>query len=295
MSQTVRTEDPTVPAARSRRGLTWTARTSPSCRRTCCQGRELCGAASPARPSPAAGPGRSPGAYIRRPPRAAPRADLRPGAASEGWAPGPSPRSRSGPRPGPRQTAVRTAARTPGGAGLVGGRAGGRGRGRRLPAQNQSDQLRAGRLLAQVLRPGPGCPGRGWDPQIGVRLSSLPGTDCARETESRKPGWNGAQVPRSGVQSAPRSPALAEVGGAAPPQERASEALLPAIACRSAEPRRRQGHDSLWCWTLGPRGRVWDSPAAALLAWKAGGPWVTRTGTRQPEATHLAPFTCHLG
>lgn len=34
-------------------------------------GRELCGAVSPVCPSPAAGPGRSPGAYIRRPPRAA--------------------------------------------------------------------------------------------------------------------------------------------------------------------------------------------------------------------------------
>lgn len=104
-------EDPKVPAAprTPTPRLTWTARTSPSCRRTCCRAASSAGPAHLCAPPPP--PAQVGHLALISAARPAPRADLRPGAASEGWAPGPSPRSppRSPPRP---QTDCRADRRT---------------------------------------------------------------------------------------------------------------------------------------------------------------------------------------
>lgn len=169
-----------LPAAR----LTWTAPTSPSCRRTCCRrNHALRGPPHLRAPPPPPAQVSRPGLY----PPPAPRRALicrweRPrGVGSQIAAQVPAP------APAPGHRAARTARRTPGRRG-AGPRAA-QGEGGRLPAQNQSDQLGAGRLLAQVSRPR--VPGWGRDPQIGVRLSSLPGTFLARETRGRyrNLGW----------------------------------------------------------------------------------------------------------
>lgn len=125
-----------------------------------------------------------------------------------------------------------------------------RSEGGRLPAQNQSDQLGAGRLLAQVSRPrvpaGGGTADRG-------QAELTAGNDFAREPQGRKPGREPGAVPQSPVESA-----LRVRDGPRPPPPPPPRRL-------SAPPRPATGPRTGWAAPLGNatlrlRAAGWERP-----------------------------------
>lgn len=240
------------------------------------------GGRSPARPSPAA----AQGGHLGAPPPA-PRADSPPGAPPGVGAPV------AAPVPAPasaRRTHGRSDPDRPAGAGLVCGRP---GRARApLPAQNQSDQLRAGRLRAQVPRPGRraggGTAGR------GQAERTAPGADSAERTEGP---WAGGRagtgrarpvIPGGRARGDPGDPGRAlPTGRPGPPAARSAAPVQRTRARPGRGDRKARGLcPPRWCWTGGGGGEGPEAPAPPGSLTGPG--WGAAGGPKRPRR-HLAP------